>query len=409
MAAVGRPGRQALHHEECRHARYPEQRRGRDVFQIVFCDQGTPGVLTVRRPYGRLRIALVERGACPPNGCDGCTRPGPRPQRTALFADCRAGRVAVLIGSTDTLGTGSNVQTRLRAIHHLDAPWRPSDVEQREGRALRPGNLNTRGRDRPLRDPRHPSTATCGRHSSARHVSSRTCAAVTPADRIVDDIGDTVLSYAEVKALATGNELLLEHARAAAEVARLRVLQSVSRQTLTVARAPAFQPPSRTVIASCQRERMLRSAARAPVAKGVGNDRRRPVRRPRTLRARMRHPDDAGVHRAPSRAVARSRCIELLPRRRMARAPDPARSILRVTLAHRVVDEMRAVGCRSVRRDPATVDAVLSGLAQPVTRTDRRVPRMRPPNPTRPPLAPRRSSPGTGSTSWTPCAQPRRA
>ena len=59
-----------------------------------------------------------------------------------MFADCRDGAVAVLIGSTDKVGVGTNVQTRLRAIHHADAPWQPSDIEQREGRAFRPGNLN---------------------------------------------------------------------------------------------------------------------------------------------------------------------------------------------------------------------------------------------------------------------------
>jgi hypothetical protein len=66
--------------------------------------------------------------------------------KAALFADCRAGRVAVLLGSTDKLGVGTNIQDRCVAIHHVDAPWRPADVEQREGRGLRPGNHNRRVR-----------------------------------------------------------------------------------------------------------------------------------------------------------------------------------------------------------------------------------------------------------------------
>ena len=67
---------------------------------------------------------------------------GTDPQKAALFTDCRAGKVAVLLGSTDKLGVGTNIQTRSVALHHVDAPWRPADVEQREGRAVRPGNLN---------------------------------------------------------------------------------------------------------------------------------------------------------------------------------------------------------------------------------------------------------------------------
>ena len=91
--------------------------------------------------------------------------------KAALFADCRAGRVAVLLGSTDKLGVGTNIQDRCVAIHHVDAPWRPADVEQREGRGLRPatttGACGSSGMS-----PRAPSTATCGRPWSARRGSS---------------------------------------------------------------------------------------------------------------------------------------------------------------------------------------------------------------------------------------------
>ncbi|MEO8888664.1 MAG: helicase-related protein, partial [Jatrophihabitantaceae bacterium] len=110
------------------------------VFQLVFCDQGTPGPYGPQT-YGRIRIALAARGV-PAEQVRWVHEASTDAARAALFAECRAGTVSVLIGSTDKVGVGTNVQARLRAIHHADAPWRPSDIEQREGRALRPGNLN---------------------------------------------------------------------------------------------------------------------------------------------------------------------------------------------------------------------------------------------------------------------------
>jgi outer membrane murein-binding lipoprotein Lpp len=172
--------------------------------------------------YGKIRAGLIAAGV-----------PGARIRfihdaatgaaKAALFADCRAGKVAVLLGSTDKLGVGTNIQTRCVALHHVDAPWRPADVEQREGRALRPGNLN------PAVD--------LYRYVSERSFDSFMWQALErksrfvgqvlsgrPGGRDVDDIGDATLSYAEVKALATGNPLLLDLAEANAEVTRLRQL-----------------------------------------------------------------------------------------------------------------------------------------------------------------------------------------
>lgn len=109
--------------------------------QVVFLDQSTPkpGQWTM---YRQIKDELVAAGLHPDQVRFIHDAP-PGPARTELFAACRDGRVSVLIGSTAKLGTGANIQSRLTALHHVDVPWRPADLEQREGRILRPGNQNT--------------------------------------------------------------------------------------------------------------------------------------------------------------------------------------------------------------------------------------------------------------------------
>jgi hypothetical protein len=191
-------------------------------FQIVFCDLGTPNAEAGSQVYGKIRAGLIEAGV-PADGIRFIHEASTDSQKGALFAECRAGKVAVLLGSTDKLGVGTNIQTRCVALHHVDAPWRPADVEQREGRALRPGNLN------PVVDIfRYVSQKSFDSYSwqtlerKARFIGQ--VLGGRPVGRDVDDIGDATLSYAEVKALATGNPLLLQLAEANAEVTRLRHL-----------------------------------------------------------------------------------------------------------------------------------------------------------------------------------------
>jgi hypothetical protein len=141
-----------------------------------------------------------------------------------LFAACRDGTIAVLIGSTETMGVGTNVQTRAIAMHHLDAPWRPADIEQRDGRILRQGNQNSEVRI--LRYVTEGSFDTYMWQTLERKAAF--IAQVTRGDlpdRDVDDIGDQALSFAEVKALATGDPLVLEKAAVDADVARLTRLE----------------------------------------------------------------------------------------------------------------------------------------------------------------------------------------
>jgi len=112
--------------------------------QIVFCDRSTPhqtgGKFSL---YEGLRAELVERGMA--ESAIRFIHDYPKPgEKAQLFQDCRDGRVSVLVGSTEKMGTGTNIQDRAVALHHVDVPWRPADLEQREGRILRQGNQNPR-------------------------------------------------------------------------------------------------------------------------------------------------------------------------------------------------------------------------------------------------------------------------
>jgi hypothetical protein len=145
-------------------------------------------------------------------------------KKQALFEKVRAGSVRVLLGSTQKMGTGTNVQQRLVALHHLDAPWKPAEIEQREGRILRHGNPN--------------EEVTIYRYVTQRSFDSymwqaletkaRFIAQVMTGDSAVrraDDIGGQEFSYAEVKAIASGNPAVLTLAEADADLQRLTVLK----------------------------------------------------------------------------------------------------------------------------------------------------------------------------------------
>jgi hypothetical protein len=192
------------------------------ALQLVFCDVSTPAAAGWNA-YDELRSLLVRRGIDPVSirfMQDAQTDVA----KAKLFAACRDGTVSVLIGSTETMGVGTNVQARAIAMHHLDAPWRPADIEQRDGRILRQGNQNPEVRV--LRYVTEGSFDTYMWQTLERKAAF--IAQVTRGDlpdRDVDDIGDQALSFAEVKALATGDPLILEKAAVDADVARLTRLE----------------------------------------------------------------------------------------------------------------------------------------------------------------------------------------
>ena len=189
----------------------------RGSLQLVFCDIGTPS--DDWNVYDELRDQLTARGL-PREAVRFVHDAKTDRDKGELFAACRAGTVAVLVGSTEKMGVGTNVQFRAIALHHLDCPWRPADVAQREGRILRQGNHN-----REVQILRYVTERSFdGYMWQTVERKARFIAQVMRGRldvREIEDIGDAALSYNEVKALATGNPLLMDKAEADAELTRL--------------------------------------------------------------------------------------------------------------------------------------------------------------------------------------------
>ena len=190
----------------------------RGSLQLVFCDLGTPGPSW--NVYEDLRQQLVARGL-PRESVRFIHEAKSDRDKAQLFAACRTGRVAVLVGSTEKMGVGTNVQDRAIALHHLDAPWRPADVAQREGRILRQGNLNPE-----IQIMRYCTAQSFDGYSWQTLERKATFIGQVMHGRLdsreISDIGDTALSFSEVKALATGNPLLMDKAEADSSLVRLQ-------------------------------------------------------------------------------------------------------------------------------------------------------------------------------------------
>ena len=190
----------------------------RGSLQLVFCDLGTPG--PGWNAYDELRDQLVARGL-PYEAIRFIHEAKTDRDKAQLFAASRAGRVAVLIGSTEKMGVGTNVQDRAIALHHLDAPWRPADVAQRDGRILRQGNLNPQVEIiRYVTERSFDGYMWQTLERKARFIGQVMHGRLDT--REIADIGDTALSFSEVKAIATGNPLLMDKAEADAALARLQ-------------------------------------------------------------------------------------------------------------------------------------------------------------------------------------------
>jgi N12 class adenine-specific DNA methylase/CheY-like chemotaxis protein len=190
--------------------------------QLVFCDVSTPAG-DGWNAYDELRTQLVQRGV-PAESIHYMQDAKNDQAKARLFTACRDGTVNVLIGSTETMGVGTNVQARAVAMHHLDAPWRPADIEQRDGRIMRQGNQNPDVQIvRYVTEGSFDTYMWQGLERKAAFISQVTRGDLP--DRDVDDIGDQALSYAEIKALSTGDPRIMEKAGVDADVARLTRLQ----------------------------------------------------------------------------------------------------------------------------------------------------------------------------------------
>ena len=146
-------------------------------------------------------------------------------QREVLFKEMRTGKKKVLIGSTDKCGTGVNVQTHLVALHHVDCPWKPSSIEQREGRGIRQGNENDeiavyRYVTKSTFDAYNWSLVENKQRFISQVMTSKTVS------RSCEDIDEATLSYAEIKAVATGNPLIREKMEIDNDVQRLKLLKA---------------------------------------------------------------------------------------------------------------------------------------------------------------------------------------
>lgn len=210
----------------------PHPRTG--ALQLVFADLGTPAN-NRWNVYDELREQLVARGM-PHEQVRFVHEAGDDPRKKEeLFAACRDGQVAVLIGSTEKMGVGTNVQARAVALHHLDCPWRPADVQQREGRIIRQRNQNPEVRILRYVTEGSFDGFTWGTVTRKAQFIAQVMRGKLDV-REIEDIGDATLSYNEVKALATGNPLLLDQAEAKAEVTRLERLERAHHRNLDTMR-----------------------------------------------------------------------------------------------------------------------------------------------------------------------------
>lgn len=191
--------------------------------QMIFCDLSTPkgdGVFSV---YDDIRSKLVAMGV-PENEIAYIHDAKTETQKKDLFAKVRAGQVRVLLGSTQRMGAGTNCQQKLVALHHLDCPWRPADLQQREGRIIRQGNENA--------EVDIYSYVTEGTFDAylyqlverKQKFIAQIMTSKSPV-RSAEDVDEQALSYAEIKALASGNPLIKEKMDLDIEVSKLKLLK----------------------------------------------------------------------------------------------------------------------------------------------------------------------------------------
>ena len=191
--------------------------------QLVFCDLSTPHNDGNFNVYDDLKKKLIERGI-PEEEIAFIHDANTDIRKQELFNKVRKGQVRVLMGSTQKMGAGTNCQDRLIALHDLDCPWRPSDLIQRSGRIIRQGNMN-----KEVDIYRYVTEGTFDAYlyqlvENKQRFISQIMTSKTPV-RFAEDIDETALSYAEIKALAAGNPLIIEKTELDTQVAKLKLLK----------------------------------------------------------------------------------------------------------------------------------------------------------------------------------------
>lgn len=192
--------------------------------QMVFCDLSTPHGDGKFNVYNDLRKKLIEKGI-PEEEIAYIHNAASEAQKKELFGKVRSGQVRVLIGSTQKMGAGTNVQTKLVALHHLDCPWRPSDLQQREGRIIRQGNENKEVDIYTYVTENTFDSYLYQLVESKQKFIGQIMTSKSPV-RSAEDIDETALSYAEIKALCTGNPYIKEKMDLDIDVSRLKLLKA---------------------------------------------------------------------------------------------------------------------------------------------------------------------------------------
>jgi len=192
--------------------------------QLIFCDLSTPKADGTFNVYDDVREKLVAKGI-PREEIAFIHEANTETKKAELFAKVRSGQVRILLGSTPKLGAGTNIQDRLIALHHLDCPWKPSDLEQQEGRILRQGNHNQK-----VKIFRYVTENTFDSYmwqilENKQKFISQIMTSKSPV-RACDDVDDTALTYAEIKALATGNPYIKEKMDLDIQVSKLKLMRA---------------------------------------------------------------------------------------------------------------------------------------------------------------------------------------
>lgn len=192
--------------------------------QLVFCDLSTPHNDGSFNVYDDIRTKLVAKGI-PEEQIAYIHSANTEAQKKELFGKVRSGQVRVLLGSTQKMGAGTNVQQRLIALHHLDCPWRPSDLQQREGRIVRQGNMHDEVDIYTYVTENTFDSYLYQLVESKQKFIGQIMTSKSPV-RSAEDIDETALSYAEIKALCTGNPYIKEKMDLDIDVQRLRLMKA---------------------------------------------------------------------------------------------------------------------------------------------------------------------------------------
>ena len=201
-----------------------EEGKDQKLTQLLFCDLSTPKNDGNFNVYEDIRKKLIAAGV-PENEIEFIHNADTEAKKAALFSKVRSGDVRVLLGSTAKMGAGTNVQSRLVAVHHLDVGWKPSDMTQRNGRIIRQGNMN-----KEVKVFNYVTEGTFDSYlfqtlENKQRFISQIMTSKSPV-RSCDDVDEQALSYAEIKALCAGNPLIKEKMDLDVQVAKLKVLKA---------------------------------------------------------------------------------------------------------------------------------------------------------------------------------------